>query len=198
MLPPTDIAFLTETEFPTCRYRYVGKSDEIATINTPTGGDRSVEIDPENTTSTTNQTNHRVTITERVKQQHLQLTSHECPSESISWIDSDPDNPLDLLKHPNLQYTHPIHVTVHAGEVLYIPALWYHQVSQTCVTIAVNYWYDMKFDFRWVLYQHVRRTKTKTSTSDNTESHSPIISTSTASDSYIRHLLRDNNRQAND
>ena len=182
---------MTETEFPTSRYRYVGGSDKVATSSTPTDGDTAVEIDPIGTIQTTDKTNHGMTIKERVKQHHLQLTTSGCPSESISWIDSDPDNPLDLIKHPKLQYTHPIHVTVHAGEMLYIPALWYHQVSQTCVTIAVNYWYDMKFDVRWVLYQHVRRTKTKTSTSDDgSVSQSPIITSSKASDSYIRHLLR--------
>ena len=178
---------MTETEFPTCRYRYVGKTNE--------NENTSVEIDSNNTIpTTTDQTNQDVTIKERIKQQHLQLSSSDCPTESITWISSDPDNPLDLLQHPKLQYTHPIHVKVHAGEVLYIPALWYHQVSQTCITIAVNYWHDMKFDFRWVLYQHVRRTKTTTTTkennSDSTESHTPILNTNTASESYIRHSLR--------
>jgi len=43
----------------------------------------------------------------------------------------------------------PIHVKVHAGEVLYLPALWWHAVSQrgtaadpSGATVAVNYWYS--------------------------------------------------------
>ncbi|KAF3098836.1 hypothetical protein TWF102_005888 [Orbilia oligospora] len=44
----------------------------------------------------------------------------------------------------------PIRVEVKAGEMLYLPALWYHQVAQTVdedegVCVAVNYWYDMDF-----------------------------------------------------
>ncbi|KAK6345668.1 hypothetical protein TWF718_007577 [Orbilia javanica] len=44
----------------------------------------------------------------------------------------------------------PIKVEVKAGEMLYLPALWYHQVAQTVdeveeVCVAVNYWYDMDF-----------------------------------------------------
>ena len=85
------------------------------------------------------------------------LSSSGCPSERLAWIDSDPDDPSAYTHHPNLHLTHPRRVVVRAGEILYIPALWYHQVSQTCVTVAVNYWYDMKFDHRWVFYQHVRR-----------------------------------------
>eukprot|EP01042_Synura_sphagnicola_P004252 gene4252-biopygen4579 len=31
--------------------------------------------------------------------------------------------------------------------------MWYHRVSQTRVTVAVNFWYDMRFDFRYVFSQ---------------------------------------------
>jgi hypothetical protein len=27
--------------------------------------------------------------------------------------------------------------------------MWYHQVSQTQLTISINYWYEQRFDFRW-------------------------------------------------
>ena len=40
----------------------------------------------------------------------------------------------------------PIVATVRAGEVLYLPALWWHAVSQRGddggATVAVNYWYE--------------------------------------------------------
>ncbi|KAH9938630.1 Clavaminate synthase-like protein [Fomitopsis serialis] len=39
---------------------------------------------------------------------------------------------------------HPIHITVGAGETLYLPAGWWHYVRQSEVTIAVNHWYDME------------------------------------------------------
>ena len=65
--------------------------------------------------------------------------------DSIPWIPVDLGD-MDLKKFPKLQHVRPITVTVSAGELLYLPALWYHQVEQEddqvgrC--IAVNYWYD--------------------------------------------------------
>ncbi|RKF64638.1 JmjC domain-containing protein 7 [Erysiphe neolycopersici] len=44
----------------------------------------------------------------------------------------------------------PIRVTLAKGDMLYLPALWYHKVSQSCseegICCAVNYWYDMQFN----------------------------------------------------
>ena len=40
----------------------------------------------------------------------------------------------------------PVTVSVRAGEVLYLPKLWHHQVTQTTRTLAVNTWYEMPFD----------------------------------------------------
>merc|ERR1719474_717486 len=60
---------------------------------------------------------------------------------TVPWEITDPEElPADLL---------PIKVTVKKGETLYLPALWYHQVSQKGEegrTVAVNFWYDMCFD----------------------------------------------------
>ncbi|KAK0670497.1 putative phospholipase [Cercophora samala] len=44
----------------------------------------------------------------------------------------------------------PVRVTLHPGDILYLPALWYHKVAQSVdpddgVCVAVNYWYDMDF-----------------------------------------------------
>eukprot|EP00983_Pelagomonas_calceolata_P066709 1149168-Pelagomonas_calceolata.AAC.1 len=45
------------------------------------------------------------------------------------------------------------------GDLLYLPACWYHRVSQTCsqsaqghdYVVAVNFWYDMAFSHSpWV------------------------------------------------
>jgi jumonji domain-containing protein 7 len=49
-------------------------------------------------------------------------------------------------------------VAVHAGDVLYLPAIWYHHVAQLPDeehgwVVAVNYWHDMRFD---VKYGHFR------------------------------------------
>ena len=53
----------------------------------------------------------------------------------------------------------PFRVTVKAGEVLYLPSLWWHQVEQTAgkdnMVIAVNYWYDMQFDCKYAYFKLV-------------------------------------------
>jgi hypothetical protein len=51
------------------------------------------------------------------------------------------------------QLPQPLRVHVRAGEVLYLPSLFYHEVEQRgdCngeLCIAVNYWYDMLWDQR--------------------------------------------------
>lgn len=67
------------------------------------------------------------------------------PDEPAAFV---PWTTLDLEQ--NGAHLEPIRATVRAGEMLYIPALWWHAVSQRagdvgecdCSTIAVNYWYD--------------------------------------------------------
>ncbi|KAI1638612.1 phospholipase A2 [Biscogniauxia mediterranea] len=60
----------------------------------------------------------------------------------------DPDNPTTRAT----AYSHlaePVRVTLNPGDMLYLPAMWYHKVSQSCsedgICVAVNYWYDMEF-----------------------------------------------------
>eukprot|EP00397_Hematodinium_sp_SG-2012_P037763 GEMP01040975.1.p1 GENE.GEMP01040975.1~~GEMP01040975.1.p1 ORF type:complete len:417 (+),score=104.85 GEMP01040975.1:516-1766(+) len=51
----------------------------------------------------------------------------------------------------------PFHrVEIAEGESLYLPSLWYHAASQRGVMAAVNYWFDMQFDCKWVYYQYLR------------------------------------------
>lgn len=71
------------------------------------------------------------------------------PPPRARWIAADvtmKHNAEYLETFPLLQYTHPIEVKVKEGELLYLPALWFHRVTQTCETVGVNYWYDMKFE----------------------------------------------------
>lgn len=53
--------------------------------------------------------------------------------------------------------TSPLRVVVRKGEMLYLPSLWFHRVSQKPDeegrTIAVNYWYDMSYDCKWAYYK---------------------------------------------
>lgn len=72
----------------------------------------------------------------------------DIPESEVPFAVWDPDQPekntstfSDLGK--------PIRVTLKQGDMLYLPALWYHKVSQSCseegVCCAVNYWYDMEY-----------------------------------------------------
>jgi jumonji domain-containing protein 7 len=60
----------------------------------------------------------------------------------------DPDNPTENTSLYS-KYARPIRVTVNPGDILYLPALWYHKVKQRCgdegICCSVNYWYDMEF-----------------------------------------------------
>ncbi|KAI5859483.1 putative pla2g4b [Durotheca rogersii] len=60
----------------------------------------------------------------------------------------DPDEP-DVLATKYSHLARPLRVTLEPGDMLYLPAMWYHKVSQSCseegICVAVNYWYDMEF-----------------------------------------------------
>ena len=67
----------------------------------------------------------------------------------IRWIAPDVSRTRTTVlgeRFPRLQYTHSVQVHIQQGELLYLPSLWFHRVTQSCETIGVNYWYDMKFD----------------------------------------------------
>jgi jumonji domain-containing protein 7 len=93
----------------------------------------------------------------RVKTSDLDLLSRN--EDSVAWIALDPMNKSVYEQYPCFSHATALVVSVHAGEVLYLPALWYHRVTQTQMTIAVNYWYDMDFDFRFVFYEAIRDRK---------------------------------------
>lgn len=86
----------------------------------------------------------------------------EKDARRVQWIaadvtrkDDDDDDPSYLSEFPLLQYTHPIEIRVQAGEMLYLPALWFHRVTQSCETVAINYWYEMRFDSPSWCYFHL-------------------------------------------
>ncbi|KAF9545315.1 JmjC domain-containing protein 7 [Mortierella hygrophila] len=75
------------------------------------------------------------------------------PVVLTKWIALNPSHePEEELfeKYPRYQMCQPFKVVVNPGEMLYLPAMWYHQVEQEpdhegkC--IAVNWWYDMGFE----------------------------------------------------
>ncbi|KAI1422131.1 phospholipase A2 [Xylaria sp. FL1777] len=62
-----------------------------------------------------------------------------------TWDPDTPDVRATLYSH----LAEPMRVSLEPGDMLYLPAMWYHKVSQSCsedgICVAVNYWYDMEF-----------------------------------------------------
>lgn len=108
LLPPADIYFLNQTEYPSGRFKYNKDENEWD-----------------------------ITLDDGV----------------IPWIPGNPDCEEHYLKYPSLEFTSPLHVCVKPGEMLYLPSINYHQVAQQKnedeSTIAINYWFDMKYDMKF-------------------------------------------------
>ena len=76
----------------------------------------------------------------------------------IPWIAIDPLNP-DLETYPDYQNAHPVKLTLYAGDILYLPSLWFHHLQQSHGCIAVNFWYDMEFDGKFNYFNFVNDIK---------------------------------------
>uniref|UniRef100_A0A3Q2GSJ3 Phospholipase A2 group IVB n=1 Tax=Equus caballus TaxID=9796 RepID=A0A3Q2GSJ3_HORSE len=72
--------------------------------------------------------------------------------EKVPWIPLDPLAP-DLAQYPSYSQAQALRCTVRAGEMLYLPALWFHHVQQSHGCIAVNFWYDMEYDLKYSYFQ---------------------------------------------
>ena len=84
----------------------------------------------------------------------------EAPARRVVWSPVDP-HPTDVAAaaaaYPlffDSSLPSPMEVTVRAGQVLYLPALWHHHVRQKGDrVIAVNWWHDMSYDSHFASLQ---------------------------------------------
>jgi hypothetical protein len=130
--PPADVPFLYQhVEYPSGQFEFQceQQGEESSSSSFPSWGVRPVS-------STTTTSDNKVRwIYPDVSQLLNTTTRREEKSKN------------DLLQEfPLLCHTHPMEIRVQAGELLYLPSLWFHRVTQSCETIGVNYWYDMKFE----------------------------------------------------
>ena len=82
----------------------------------------------------------------------LDIADNETGKELIPWACIDPLTP-DLEKYPRFGKAQVITCKVHAGEMLYLPSLWFHHVQQSHGCIAVNFWYDMEYDIKYSYFK---------------------------------------------
>ncbi|CAE7895991.1 Jmjd7 [Symbiodinium microadriaticum] len=77
----------------------------------------------------------------------------------VPWIPFDVAGEVDAAKFPlyaRFRQHLAVEVAVGPGELLYLPAMWYHRVAQRGITIAVNYWHDMQIGHGYVHHQLIR------------------------------------------
>ena len=158
LCPPTDVAFLAEQEYPTARFVPVPvpvpSTDSSGTGTSAsasdTNGDRSFVIrkDGEADGSGANRNGYGN------NDEHVNNNENDSGSGSgsgsggevpsaVPWISVDPLFP-NLQRFPQAARLSTVETCVQEGEVLYLPAMWYHRVGQSGpVVMAVNAWHDM-------------------------------------------------------
>lgn len=68
--------------------------------------------------------------------------------------DADGNETKWISHHESDGYPYPgeeLVVELEAGDLLYMPPLWFHTVLQEGLTVAVNWWFDMTYGRDWVL-----------------------------------------------
>ncbi len=70
---------------------------------------------------------------------------YEVYDDKVTETKLSPVNPTDpdvLTKYPLFAHAQPIQVLLEPGDILFIPALYWHQVNSYCRHISVNIWWD--------------------------------------------------------
>lgn len=146
LVPPTDYYWLTKSTLPRGYWqRTTGEDDPV----------------PEGSNNTTAETKDDSKPLRIVKDGFVACPVDEKDpfNETTTWINVDVDNPTQedtIQKGVQFDKITKFNITVRPGQVLYLPALWFHAVRQRGRTIAINFWYDMAYDGRWVMNEFMK------------------------------------------
>ncbi|XP_050220526.1 lysine-specific demethylase JMJ32 [Mercurialis annua] len=90
----------------------------------------------------------------------------EEPVRNVPWCSVNPypspeEKESEMAKFPlYFNGPKPFEITVKAGQILYLPSMWFHHVRQSSddngCTIAINYWYDMQFDIKYAYFNFLQ------------------------------------------
>lgn len=144
LCPPSDAPFLYEREVLAGQFRTSKPCESYSSR----GNDNEKGEEP----------NRRWSVVLDREEEDENITMYS----KVHWITTDlfgkDDSNKKQIRHngefPLSRYAHPMTVRVRAGELLYLPSLWFHRVTQTCETIGINYWYDMNFESPMWCYFH--------------------------------------------
>jgi len=67
----------------------------------------------------------------------------EASAGHVSFIDLEQP---DFGKYPRLRQAHALTGVIEAGELLYLPAYWWHHVRSLQISISVNFWWPAGFE----------------------------------------------------
>jgi hypothetical protein len=87
---------------------------------------------------------------------HFLLFVDEDQPKTLEWVSIDPLVP-NRTKYPDYEKATVYEIRLNAGDILYLPSMWYHHVRQSHKCIAVNFWYDMEYDSRYCYYKMIER-----------------------------------------
>jgi jumonji domain-containing protein 7 len=177
LCPPTDVAFLAEQDYPTARFVPVpttgtGGTDSSASAcasASDTCGERSFAIrkdaggcgsganaNGDGNGNSDNDDNGSDNDNGNGNGNGNGSGSGSGSGGTVPWISVDPLFP-NLQRFPQAAHLSSVETCVQEGEVLYLPAMWYHRVGQSGpVVMAVNAWYDMAHGPAFVAAQLAR------------------------------------------
>ena len=151
LCPPSDAPFLYEKQVLSGRFEVSSKGsddddddDDDGTKQQhlePTTRNWSVALDREEETTNPSSSDNK-------KHSKVHWIATDLFGNNSDRVDKGEEFPLS-------KYAHPITIKVRAGELLYLPSLWFHRVTQTRETIGINYWYDMNFESPMWCYFHL-------------------------------------------